>query len=134
MQTLSHIVKTVKGSSLLCGLWHDRHPCVIAVEAALLDVDLANNIVQLAVASGEWGPFQQVLGEYKMVTALPLMLDGSKSFGCLISNLLSRSDTAKCSAWAARAIYATSLILKRQMRTGTIISSLPFHLKALCGL
>ncbi|CAL5229420.1 g12742 [Coccomyxa viridis] len=34
--------------------------------ATSLDVDLANDIVTLAVASGEAGPFQQVLGEYKM--------------------------------------------------------------------
>jgi len=42
-----------------------------AAGAATLDVDLANDIIQLAVASGEYQPFQQVLTEYKAVSALP---------------------------------------------------------------
>ncbi len=37
-------------------------------------MDLANDIVTLAAASGEAGPFQQVLGEYKMVRNLPKAL------------------------------------------------------------
>ena len=37
----------------------------------MIDVDLANDIIQLAVASGEYQPFQQVLTEYKAVSALP---------------------------------------------------------------
>lgn len=42
-----------------------------AAGAASIDVDLANDIIQLAVASGEYQPFQQVLTEYKAVSALP---------------------------------------------------------------
>ena len=47
---------------------HVDYTCKPAAGATSLDVDLANDIVQLAVASGDLGPFQQVLGEYKMVS------------------------------------------------------------------
>lgn len=65
--------------------WHIDKKCAFQIKSdqkfaaaeTLLDVDLANDIVTLAVASGEAGPFQQVLREYKMVSNLPEALHAS---------------------------------------------------------
>ena len=68
--TLSHVIGYSRGTCRLVDWhvdWHVVCTCTVAAGAASLDVDLANDIVQLAVASGDPGPFQQVLGEYKMV-------------------------------------------------------------------
>ena len=102
--------------------------------ATSLDVDLANDIVTLAVASGEAGPFQQVLGEYKMVSNPPeafivlrsVKLQHFLHAGCLYSMTMRHDmtyrDVVTSGLLGAMSLLSTQCVLCRNATTPAEIS------------